>query len=164
VQAVLLVSVPSGVPPQGWMAWTLELQMLFRRLLVEINPVVGLHPDEIDYAVAGLGDVCQTYLYERMTPNSTGKSDFERVYRRWLSRTVERSHLFSYAHNEDRWYVQILRHAYGRFGMIVITSQGTYYLLDTALGCPAEGFMYGLLREIAGRIDAAFEAARTVSP
>jgi hypothetical protein len=51
----------------------------------------------------------------------------------------------AYAHNGETWSVQIINNAYGRVGLVVETGTVTYHVRDTALACPADGFMAQLL-------------------
>jgi hypothetical protein len=152
VRAAVLASAPRGLSPAGWLAALPALQSQFRAELNRINPIVGLHEVEIDFAAAGFGDMTQAFVYALARAQSADDRPptFEAVYRAWLNSTVRISGLVHrYDYRGQRWAIQIVNHAYGRAGLIVKTDEGQHYVHDPALGCPAEGFMWGLLGEVA---------------
>jgi hypothetical protein len=73
VYATLLAAVPDLPPPTGWMAFTLQLQILLRQQLYAINAQVGLKTSEIDFAVLNFGAICQEYVYSLMNNRMRGK-------------------------------------------------------------------------------------------
>jgi HAD superfamily hydrolase (TIGR01509 family) len=81
IEAALLASVPD-VPQGSWMGFTLELQQSFHRLLWDINHKVGLRRSEVEYAVVGLGEVCQSFIHMAMKERMSGRllPAFEFVY------------------------------------------------------------------------------------
>jgi hypothetical protein len=158
VRTAVLDAIPTQMPLQGWLAFLPELARLFQNKLYEINAQVGLKDVEVDFAVAGFGDVCQALLYAMMRARAEGTTlpRFEQVYGEWLDSSARvYGEAYSYPRKDEMWNVRIVAHAYGRTGLIVDTGENTYYVYDSALGCPAEGFMAALLSEVAGRIIAA---------
>lgn len=153
LRLTLIDSLPEVQPLAGWLAWLPQLQAAFRHQLEAINDHVGLRDEEIGFAVSGLADVCHAWVYALLRAQLSGQpaESFSAVYGDWLNGTVRISqtiHEFPY-NDGTRWRVQVVTHAYGRAGLIVRTSSGTHYLADSSLACPAEGFMFGLLAEIA---------------
>jgi hypothetical protein len=55
--------------------------------------------------------------------------------------------------------VRIIQCAYGRIGLVVDTEEQTYYIRDSALACPAEGFMAGLLEAVITKLAGLLEQA-----
>jgi hypothetical protein len=150
VRAAVLAAVPRGVPPSAWLTRLPALHGLFRAQLEQINPAVGLHEAEIDFAAAGFGDVTQAFAYALVRAAGDPPPAFESVYRDWLNSTVRVSGLVHhYAHGDQTWMIQMVNHAYGRAGLIVRMAGAAHYVADAALGCPAEGFMAALLGEVA---------------
>jgi hypothetical protein len=151
-----LQAIPEDKPPQnGWLTFSLELQLHFHRKLVEINPKVGLHQSEIEYAVAGFGDVCQAYIQAAMSARMRGKRmrEFDEVYQQWLDSVVfTAKEPFPYTRQGQEWQVRLIQYVYGLTGMIVQTEDETYYVFDNRLACPAEAFMTALLSEVCAKI------------
>jgi hypothetical protein len=161
VASALLASIPNE-PPTSWMGFTVELQQTFHKLLWDINPKVGLRRSEVEYAVVGLGEVCQSFVHTAMKERMSGRAlpTFERVYQDWLNRTTRTSErIFPYPYRGRTWGVRIIQYAYGRIGLVVDTEEQTYYVRDFALACPAEGFMAGLLQAVVTRLAALLERA-----
>jgi hypothetical protein len=151
----ILNRIPQGQPPQGWLTFSLELQLYFHRKLREINPHIGLRQSEIEYAVAGFGDVSQAFIQAAMSARMTGKPlpTFEQIYERWLNSAVLTSKQFiPYQHQNQEWRIYLVKYIYGLAGMIVETAQERFYVYDPALACPAEGFMSALLNDVTERI------------
>lgn len=145
--------------PSSWMGLSLDLQLRFSTALRQNNEAVGLSPSEIDYAVVGVGQVCQLYIHALIAARMSGSPlpDFRGVYADWLNSTVLISRIiFPYQHHGRWWSVRVVKHAYGLVGLIVDTGAETYHVCDTRLICPAQGFMTTLLHEVAARIAAAF--------
>jgi len=132
-----------------------RLQVLFDNLLRSINARVGLKPQEIEFAVAGFGDVNQmlTYALIRSRRANLSLPDFEMLYQEWLSDSVRVSaRVHDYPHQGQQWQIQIINHVYGRVGLIVNTGANVHYVHDTRLACPAEGYMMMMLAEIGTRV------------
>lgn len=138
------------------------LTSIFERELRRINPVIGLREPEIGFAVSGFSDVLRAWAYARIQAAAL-RSDppsFAAVYGRWLHDTVRISatvHRFAY--RQQVWKVQIVTHAYGRFGLIMEDEAGRITgIYDPRLACPAEGFMMRLLEAICTTHDSAAPA------
>ncbi len=158
VRLAVLEAIPAQMPLQNWMAFLPELTALFRRKLYDINPHVGLKDVEIEFAVAGFGDVCQALLYAMLRAGAGGipLPDFHQIYGEWLDSSVRIfGETYEYGHAGQTWRVRLVAHAYGRAGLIVDTGAETHYVYDPSLGCPAEGYMAALLSDVAERIIAA---------
>jgi hypothetical protein len=154
----IIASIPNGSPTQGWLTFSLELQLLFHRKLREINPQVGLQQSEIEYAVAGFGEVTQMYIQSMLRARMTGKEapTFDHLYERWQYQSALTSNYYlPYHHNAETWRVYLVKYIYGLVGFKVETERDTYYVQDTALACPAEGFMTAMLRDVTEKIDQA---------
>ena len=138
------------------MAFSLQLQILLRRQLYAINAQVGLKVSEIDFAVLNFGAICREYVHNMINNRMRGKAipHFDAVYENWLNKTVEVSSPYFYRYHDELWRVEIVKHAYGRCGLIVQTESTTHYLYDTSVLCPAEKFMESLRRAIAEWITA----------
>jgi hypothetical protein len=155
VRQAVLAAIPAQMPLQGWMGFLPQLVSLFQRSLYDINAQVGLKDVEIEFAVAGFGDVCQALLYAMLRARAAGMPmpDFRQVYADWLNSSIKLyGERYDYAHEGQTWRVTLLVHAYGRAGLIVETGDTTHYVYDPALACPAEGYMAALLAEVAARI------------
>jgi hypothetical protein len=154
----LLKGIPERLTVPDLLDLVPKLTNLFRMDLYAINDSVGLRDVEVEYAVSGFGDVCQslTYALARSTADKSAPPAFSQIYTDWLNDTVQVAvREFDYAHGDDTWTVRIVSHAYGRVGLLIDTPDGRQWVAERSLACPAEGFMYGLLGEIAGKIIAA---------
>ncbi len=155
VRQALLETLPDGFPPSGWSSLSVTLQIAFRRLLVEVNPHIGLKPEEIDYAVNGLGQVCYL-LFQRCThARMRGQPlpTFDEVHHEWLmSSVIVSPKIYGYPQGDEVWGVRVIEYAYGRVGMAVITPQGIFAVMDRQYTCPAENFMTLLLRDVVQHI------------
>lgn len=154
VHASVVASVPDSLPA-SWMGLTLELQEVFHTQLCMINHKVGLKRSEIEYAVLGFGEVCQSFVHGLMNawmyrqPIPT----FEEVYSDWLNRNTQLSQqVFEYVSQGQRWEIRLIKHAYGVMGLTIETGETTYYVSDSDRQCPAEGFMFNLLKEVTTKI------------
>lgn len=160
VRAKVLSVVPSQMPANGWGALTLTLQIIFRDALYAINSQVGLKRSEIEYAVAGFGDVCQLYVNAQLSAQMTGATppSFQAVYMNWLDNSIQVSRdIRLYPYQESIWRIQLVKNPYGRVGLIVNTATGIEYVYDAELRCPAAGFMVSLLSEVITRLSMAME-------
>jgi hypothetical protein len=129
-----------------------RLQEAFEWELREINSRIGLREPEIEFAVAGFGDVCRTWAYALIRARNA-PSDFASVYVEWLNASVRiSSQEHVYTHQGETWHVRILNAIYGRIGLEVKTPAETFYITDSVYTCPVEGFMASLLQEVAERL------------
>lgn len=137
------------------------LTHIFEQELRHINPAIGLREPEIGFAVSGFGDVLRAWMYARIQAAAL-KTDpplFTAVYGRWLNDSVRVSTtVHRYTYKRQSWNVQIVTHAYGRFGLIMEEDAGrdtddtdaerVVCIYDPGLACPAEGFMMRLLGDV----------------
>lgn len=157
VRAAVLAAIPARLTIQQWFNFAPELTHFFTDQLYAINARVNLRDVEIEFAAAGFADVCQAVIYAIMRARGAELPPFEAIYGDWLDQTARVSQTI---HAYGDWQVQIVTHAYGRAGMIaslhpegiVRAEAETFYVQDSALGCPAEGYMAALLAEVAARI------------
>jgi hypothetical protein len=155
VRTAVLAAIPESLSVREWLLFVPDLGRLFEQKLSSINAQVGLRDVEIDFAVAGFGDVCQAVAYALARAQAENKPapDFRQIYSEWLASTMRVfSEVYPYLHAGETWQAQIVAHAYGRAGLIVRIHDQTVYIYDPALGCPAEGFMMALLAEIAEKM------------
>ena len=162
-----------GVPPQVLMtdlpAQIEAMANLFQHNLEAANPKIGLRQPEIDFARAGFEDILHAVvdqlvrLYQdyRATPHQIQTAfDYAAAYQIWLNNSVQvGTDAKTYQHREQRFTINLIYDAYGRVGMKIQQSEAAYYVADTALGCPAAGYMYGLCEAVAKRFCQAFVAA-----
>ncbi|NWF68321.1 MAG: hypothetical protein HXY40_04485 [Chloroflexi bacterium] len=156
-QTVLEAIAPRLTPDMLFHVVLPRLEHLFEQKLYAINPVVGLNDAEIGFAVSGFSDVLRHWGYAlvRARLEKQPHPEFARVYGAWLNNSIRISQtLHPYTHGAQTWRIQVLTHAYGRFGLAVHTAETTYYVYDAALGCPAEGFMQTLLADVVRAIEA----------
>lgn len=155
VRDLLLAVTPELYAQVGILDFPSALGAIFRGQLAEINAQVGLRQPEIDFAVAGLEDLLRAVVFAliRTQINRTAPPAFEALYAQWVNESVRVSaRVHAYHHDGEAWSVQIVNTVYGRVGLIVRTPSATYHVHDTALTCPADGYMAGLLREIAALV------------
>ncbi|MEQ8671811.1 MAG: hypothetical protein RLP44_05045 [Aggregatilineales bacterium] len=156
----VLKAIPSSLTLPELLGFTSTLTELFRTQLYAINDNVNLKDVEIEFAVAGFSDVLQAHFYERMRASAAKNppQSFGMIYGTWLNDTVRISQqTHDYVHQGATWRVNILNNAYGRFGMIVELPDETVYVADASLGCPAEGYMFNLLRDVIAKLDLALK-------
>jgi hypothetical protein len=124
-----------------------DIERVFEARLYAINAQVGLKDAEIGFAVSGFSDVCRawSYAYLRTRIDKSPPPDFNILYADWLNNSIRVSQT---RHPYQSWQVQVLTHAYGRFGLIIHMDKETHYLYDPSLACPAEGYMLNLLSEV----------------
>lgn len=161
VRQAVLEAIPECTPIHGWMGFNLWLQLMFQRALKQVNDDIGLKPDEIQYAVAGFGDVIQAYLHQALRCRLRGQPppEFASVYTDWLNSSIEVARLmYPYHRQGETWMIRLIRSAYGRMGLLVHMQSGDHYVYDAEQGCPAAGFMASLLEAATGRLAAALQA------
>lgn len=152
VREGILAALP---PPNDLQAWLMKLPTLeqrFRELLEEINPEVKLRDVEIEFAAAGFRDVCEAVVYSRLEARNRKQvaPAFDVVYRGWYAASVRVSQK---VHHFMNCKVQVVTSAYGRIGLEVQIGEQTYFVHDASVACPAEGYMYNLLREVTTHIE-----------
>jgi hypothetical protein len=156
VREVVCAAVPVAVPAADWLHSIPQLAATFEAALRQANTAIGLRDEEIAFAVNGFGDVCSAYglaLFKGRVRGTT--PDFEAVYREWLYGSVRLGATEApYPHQRETWQVRVIHHAYGRVGLQITRPDAVHYVADRALACPAEGYMLGLLRAVAARMQA----------
>jgi hypothetical protein len=151
----MIQAVPASMPSRGWQALRMELQVLLHRRLRALNPKIGLRMEEIGLAVAGFGEVLQTYIYAVLQAQLYGEAlpAFNQVYRDWLHSTVNVSPIiYVYWYRGEKWQIQPIRHIYGVLGLVIRINEQIHHVEDRSLSCDAEGFMEKLTRETSARI------------
>jgi hypothetical protein len=134
----------------AWVSAVDDLTHLFAKELAAINAVVGLRPNELDFAIGGFYDVCKAWSFAMLRP--APRKPFDAVYTTYLNESVRTSSMvYRYSHAGTVWQVQIISGIYGRCALLVRRSAKPPYdcVYDTALACPAEHFMGGLLADVA---------------
>lgn len=139
-----------------------QITDLFGRQLASVNQTVGLQDIEVDFAVAGFGDVLQGVIFELLRLKQIYQGDmahirrefdFSAVYQRWLDDSVRVSaatHTYSYAGRQ--FTLRTVYNAYGRVGLEVQTPHGLEYVDDGSLACPAANYMRDLSRDVAAAL------------
>jgi hypothetical protein len=163
LRAAILQAVPDKLSPAQLPEFLNRLAVIFRVQLVAINPTIGLKPVEIDFAAAGFADVCQAFGYALIAtahrPGSTAV-DYDPIYQQWLSDSIRVStQIHSYPHGDTVWQVQVLNSVYGRIGLVIQMSAEAPPLIvyDSSLACPAENFMYLLLKAVFQQVQTALD-------
>lgn len=155
VRAELLTLLPAKLSPSGWLTFLPRLTHHFQQQLERINIQVGLKDVEIEFAVSGFSDALHQYAFALLRAQSAPLPDFHIVYAEWLNTTARVfTHHTTTIINNQSWNIRVVAHAYGRVGLLIEAGDHIYPVYDPALACPAEGFMTGLLSEIAARMRA----------
>lgn len=150
----LLGAVPDELQMMNLLSFTDRMQATFRAGLYAINEVIQLKPEEVEFAVAGFGDVLRNWSYALIRGQASQEMPpFSAVYYQWLSDTARLSQeVHIYEQNGAKWQVQVVNHAYGRAGLKVDTGEKVYYVADNIYVCPAEGYMAVLLADLGALI------------
>lgn len=155
----VLDSVPEQLVIPQLMDCLTDLSEQFDKQLVGINPQVNPKQVEIDYAVSGFHDVCQAIGFEiiRAHMQKLPMPSFHSVYMTWLNNTVRLSFPpRTYQYHDTQWQVQVINTAYGRIGLYVTIDENEIICVqDTRYACPAEGYMFTLLNDIADKMTSA---------
>jgi hypothetical protein len=162
LRAEVLHAVSADVPLQAWLHEIDRLTAVFETTLTAVNGAIGLREPEIGFAASGFADVCRSFAFAALRAHAQRQPppDFETVYNAWLSSTARISQTrHRYAHRDEAWSVQIVNHAYGRAGLIVVMPAQTAYVHDAALSCPAESYMRGLLADVCAQLMSASRLA-----
>ena len=155
VRTTMLNAIPDQLTTQQLMTFADLLTTAFRNALLAVNDQVKLKPIEVDFAVDGFRGVISTVTFEciRAAATHADPPQFMPIYSTWLNEGVRVSaQQHAYTHQDHIWTVQIVNTAYGRAGMIITTPEQVHYVADQSLGCPAEGFMFNLLKSAAEAI------------
>jgi hypothetical protein len=149
-----VAAVPENVPAADWLSRVPRMASAFEVALVGVNDDIGLREPEIAFAVGGFGDVCSAYglaLFRAVVTHQP-TPDFDEVYREWLDGTVRVGPRIPYRQDDTSWTLRVITHAYGRIGLVVDTGAETVYVSDKSLACPAESFMFRLMRDVGARM------------
>jgi len=151
----ILKLIPKTIDIPQLMRFIDHLQLQFQTDLFAINDSISLKDVEVDFAVAGFGDVLRSMMY-KMIPAKANKQDmpsFESIYAGWLNDSVRvSSQIHDYKHEDETWKIQVINHVYGRVGLRVESGESVTYIADGIYLCPAEGFMYKLLKNLTYKI------------
>ena len=148
----IFINIPLTILPHDLMTLVDNLQQIFQVEMYAINDKVQLKPEEVEYAVAGFGDVLNALVYKLISAihSQSPLPEFDMVYYGWLNDSLRISiTVYEYEVDEQLWQVQIVNHAYGRAGLQVNTGDALYFVADGVYACPAQGFMMNLLRDVA---------------
>jgi len=151
----ILNLIPESIGVAELMRFIDHLQLQFQTDLFAINDAVELQDVEVEFAVAGFGDVLRSMMY-KMIPAKANQQDmpsFEVIYAGWLNDSVRvSSQTHEYQHNDKTWQIQVINNVYGRVGLRVEMDDTVTYIIDGVYSCPAEGFMYTLLKDLTYKI------------
>lgn len=132
-----------------------RITLVFKQTFALINETIHLKTVEIDFATAGFQDVLYNLYYKLLEARTQGKTevDFEAVYTQWLYDSVRVTHrTHDYPYQDETWQIQSINTIYGRIGLKITTPQQIYYVHDIKLACPAESYMYRLLKRVSVKI------------
>src|SRR5688572_4986781 len=106
LRQTLLDTLPEYLTPVELLPFFDLLQQRFDELLNSINEKVGLKPEEIEFAVAGFGDVNRMLTYALIRAQKAGspQPNFSALYQDWLSNSVRiSSSVHEYVHRGQHW-------------------------------------------------------------
>lgn len=155
LEQALLQSIPAQYDLMSLLTICDQLTATFHNELIRINDRIGLREPEVDYAVAGFGDVLRRWCYQTIQHqiSRATHADFKPIYAQWLADSVRiATHIFYYDHKGQSWQIQVVNHAYGRVGLKINTGLSVQYVLDTVHACPAEGYMFRLMQAITAQL------------
>ena len=155
VRQTTLEIIPPEMQFMMLMPFMEQLTKYFRVRLNIANAQINLKEEEIDFAVNGFEDIGQQIVYAIIHAKNTRTpmTDFNMIYEAWLDGTVRVStRIYEYDHNGTTWRIKIINNIYGRVGLVIDTGDETFYVRDAALACPAQGFMYNMMKEVAERV------------
>ena len=147
----VLLLIPNEIAFPELLRFIDHIQLQFQTDLFNINEAISLKDVEVEFAVAGFGDVLRAMMY-KMIPAKASKEEmpsFESIYYGWINDTVRVS---SQVHRYQGWSIQVINHVYGRAGLQITIDDEIIYVADGIYLCPAEGFMYTLLTEVCHKI------------
>lgn len=151
----VLQLIPDTVTIQELMQFIDHIQLQFQTDFFNINESIALKDVEIEFATAGFGDVLRAMMY-KMIPAIASKGDmpsFDRIYFGWVNDSVRvSSQVHEVQHNNETWKIQVVNHIYGRAGLRIDNGDDIIYVADGSYLCPADGFMYMLLKDVCFKI------------
>lgn len=151
----ILQVIPDQITLPDLMPFIDHIQLQFQTDLFNINEAIALKDVEIEFAVAGFGDVLRRMIYQ-MIPAKASQQDmpsFENIYGDWVNDSIRiSSQIHEFQHRGETWQIQVINQVYGRVGLQVTTAYDVVYVADGVYLCPAEGFMYTLLKDVIHKI------------
>jgi hypothetical protein len=151
----ILQLIPDTITIQQLMPFLDHIQLQFQTDFFNINNSITLKDVEIEFAVAGFGDVLRAMIY-KMIPAIASKSEmpsFDSLYYGWVNNSVRVSHqVHEVQHKGKMWKIQVINHVYGRAGLRIDIDGHVVYVADGSYLCPADGFMYTLLKDVSLKI------------
>lgn len=132
-----------------------SIQTQFQAELFRVNDTIHLKDVEVEFAVAGFGDVLRSATYKFIPSKTSGNPmpSFDEIYMDWINESVRIStYVHQVNHFGEFWKIQVINHVYGRIGLRVQTHDATVYVADSQYQCPVEGFMYNLLKDVTEKI------------
>lgn len=151
----VLQLIPDAVTVQELMQFIDHIQLQFQTDFFNINESIALKDVEIEFATAGFGDVLRAMMY-KMIPAKVSKGEmpsFEGIYYQWINDSVRVSRqVHEIQHHDMTWKIQIINHVYGRAGLRINIGDDIVYVADGSYLCPADGFMYTLLKDVCYKI------------
>lgn len=158
-QAVMEM-VPDHITLNNMLTVIDRITLVFKQNFALINETINLKTVEIDFATAGFQDVLYNLYYKLLEARTQGKNDadFEKIYALWLNDSVRVTrNAHNYVYQDQTWQVQSINTIYGRVGLKVTTPDGIYYVHDPKLACPAESYMYRLLKRVSAKIQTSIQ-------
>jgi hypothetical protein len=156
LRQAILNTLPEAFTLNDSLSLVDTLQAVFSDSLYAINDVIGLKVTEVEYAVAGFGDVLRGWLYAVIRAHATKETapQFIQMYHNWLDNSMRLSHdIHPYQHEGKQWEINIVNNAYGRVGLRIQRGNAVDYVQDNVYACPAEHYMTLLLTEVATQIE-----------
>lgn len=155
VRVQMLEIIPPTIDYLELLKFVEKLSSYFRLRLNLSNDHINLKEEEISFAVDGFDTVMHqvAYAYFDSLNARQPMTDFKTIYNRWFTESVrvsQRTH--EYSHQGQVWRVNVINTAYGRSGLVVNMGDETQYVYDVALACPAEGFMYTLMKAVTEKL------------
>lgn len=156
LQRAVMKAIPEHITTPTLLSVVDDLRTTFRQELEAINKSIGLRPPEVDFAVAGFGDVLMAWAYTLISQREG--ANFVAVYHQWLQDSLRLSQtVHTYTHDDAIWRIQVVNNVYGRVGLRVEGEHITY-VQDTLYACPAQGFMATLLTDVANQTRTHFQS------
>ena len=78
---------------------------------------------------------------------------FDGLYYGWVNNSVRVSRQVHEMQQMGKmWKIQVINHVYGRAGLRIDINGHVVYVADGSYLCPADGFMYTLLKDVSLKI------------
>lgn len=151
LREALLAAIPDDIAVSDVLLCVDTLREMFRAGLHGSNQLIGLKPEEVEFAVSGFGDVLMNWAYHLIQTRGA-PADFSAIYHDWLQNSLRISQTKHAYQHDKTWHIQIVNHAYGRMGLQVEMQAEQFYVLDGIYACPAQGYMQALLSDMGQKI------------